>query len=141
MSDATTASPPEGKRRLTKIVVLTLLGAGGAFVAWDFFKPESEPAEESMQREGYLTKADCERNYTPAECQPGETTRPGGLGMMPIFWGPLYRAGGSSFFGQRAEGAPRVDKGAVTEARQVPPGSVSQRGGFGRSGTATGSGS
>src|ERR1051326_6230234 len=102
-------------KRRSNIVVLTLLGVslGAVEIAGAF------PGQQ-MRRNLYPDRATCERDYSPAQCQPGTGST---TGRSYGFHGPFYYA-------NRTLTAARSDPG-MGRTGQVTATQTSVRGGFG----------
>jgi hypothetical protein len=107
-------------RKRSNIVILSLLGIslGAVEIAGAF------PGEQ-MRRNLYPDRTACERDYSPAQCQPGSGS---GTGHSSGFHGPYYYA-------NRSLTAARSDPG-MGRTGQITATQTSIRGGFGAFGRA-----
>jgi hypothetical protein len=108
-------------RRRSAIVVLTLIGLPFGAVALS----DAVPSGQEMRRNLYPDRGACERDYSPAQCQPHTGS---GAGYVGGWHGPYYSAN------RNAPGAPS-DPGAGRSG-QVTRTEISTRGGFGSFGRA-----
>src|ERR1051325_2323450 len=113
-------------RKRSQIVGLTLVGAAfGAIELANAFRPST------LHRNLYQDRAACERDYTPAQCQPnsgsGSSSSSGGHGGGG-YDGPYYRANRTGAVAANDPGPGRT--GQVTRIES------STRGGFGAFGRA-----
>ena len=109
-------------RKRSQIVLLTLVGLPLGAVALG----SAIPAGQEMRRNLYPDRGACERDYSPAQCEPrsgsGSSSGSGG------YHGPYYNA-------NRAAPEARSDPGAGRSG-QVTRTEISTRGGFGAFGRA-----
>jgi hypothetical protein len=115
-------------RRRSLIVTLTALGLTGTVMAAPLI-----PAGKTMKRNLYATEAECERDYSPSQCQDtGSGSRSGGGGGGGAGSG---RWRGPEYYADRNLPEARSDPGAGRTgiSRSVV---TSVRGGFGRIGAA-----
>jgi hypothetical protein len=114
------------KRRRSWIVGLTLLGLYGTVAAAPLF-----PAGRTMKRNLYASRAECERDYTPSQCEDsggGHGGGGGGSGGSGRWRGPEYNSDRSL---PEARSDPGPGRTGISH-----PFTTSVRGGFGRFGAA-----
>jgi len=114
----------EASRRST-IVKLSLLGMVGAVVVGASVIPE----ETQLRRNLYQNRTDCERDYSPQQCEPTSSTSAssgGGSGGGGVAHGPYYAADRRSADAYGDPGPGRL--GARSPSVSVE---TSTRGGFG----------
>jgi hypothetical protein len=117
----------DSQRRST-VVILTLAGAAGALA----IAAEAFPGTE-MRRNVYNDRAACERDYSPQQCEPGQTTVAGVFNYVS-FNGPEYTANRSTApAGDPGPGRTGVHASVVSSTR-------GGFGGFGRAAHASGGG-
>jgi hypothetical protein len=108
----------DGPRKRSQIVVLTLIGLPvGAIALANAFPPQT------LKRNLYTDRAACERDYSPAQCEPGTSSRYFGY----VWHGPYYSADRTA--------AARSDPGPGRTG-QITRTEISSRGGFGAFGRA-----
>lgn len=101
-------------RRRSNIVILSLIGAAGVLVGGANAFPGTE-----MRRNLYASRADCERDCPPSQCEQTSSSPGGGGGYR----GPVYAADRSSAAAHGDPGTGRTGFHAAVE--------TSYRGGFG----------
>jgi hypothetical protein len=74
----------DGSKRRSNIVTLTVLG----LFASVFVADKAIPQGTEMRRNVYANRADCERDYSPSQCQQSTGGGSGGVG----YHGPYYSA-------------------------------------------------
>ncbi|HEX3863818.1 MAG TPA: hypothetical protein VHY35_19220 [Stellaceae bacterium] len=105
----------DGRRRRSNIVALTMIGVPvGAIALADAFPPHA------VQRNLYLDRAACERDYSAAQCQRGGTG--GSFGISSSWHGPYYSTDRTT--------AAASDPGPGRTG-QITRTEISSRGGFG----------
>jgi hypothetical protein len=108
----------DGGKRRSNIVSLTVLGLFSTV----FIADKAIPAATEMRRNIYASRADCERDYSPSQCQAdGGSSSSGGSGGG--YHGPYYTASRSS--------APAGDPGPGRTGTIRASYETSYRGGFG----------
>lgn len=110
-------------RKRSQAVILTLVGLPVAAAAL----AQAFPGQQ-MRRNLYSDQAACERDYSPAQCQPNRGSGTGSSAYMGGFHGPYY-------YGNRSAVAARSDPGPGRSG-QITRTEVSMRGGFGAFGRA-----
>ena len=105
-------------QRRSSIIILTLIGTQLALTAGGTIWPGHE-----MRRNLYRSQADCERDYSAAECQPTA-----GGGGSAFYHGPYYYSDRGYARAATDPGPGRAGLAATVE--------TSMRGGFGKIGRA-----
>ena len=109
------------EQRRSRAVVLTLIGLPTAVMLGASVIPEGQ----AMRRNVYADRVACERDYSPAQCQPGGSS----------YWGIANGWHGPYYFADRTAAAARSDPGAGRIGLQAAT-ERSVRGGFGSFGRA-----
>lgn len=111
----------DDNKRRSNIVTLTVLG----LFATVFVADKAIPQGTEMRRNVYANQADCERDYSPNQCQQSSG---GGSGTAGGYHGPYYSANRSN--------APANDPGPGRTGVTRASFETSYRGGFGAFGRA-----
>lgn len=110
----------DGRNRRSNIVTLTVLG----LFASVFVADKAIPQGTEMRRNMYTNRADCERDYSPSQCQQNTGGGSGGGG----YHGPYYSA--------NCANVPAGDPGPGRTGATRVSFETSYRGGFGAFGRA-----
>ena len=109
----------------SQIVTLTLVGVVGALLAARAASPVPQ-----MRRNVYNWRQDCERDYSPAQCQPSGSNVSSGSGYSAGGWH------GPSYYADRSAAQAKSDPGPGRYGLRAGVVNASLRGGFGAFGRA-----